>query len=210
MKLSIKNVINNVCLPFYYFFLKLLSRWKIYKAIETDGDIFLELGAGNKKGRDGWLTIDITQHCDIFWDLSKGIPFPTNSVAKIYSSHFFEHLTFREINILLQDCMRVLAPNGIFSICVPNAKMYIEAYLEKIPAPKEAFGYISAYNNTTRIDFINYIAYMDGHHKYMFDEENLLFVLKSSGMKNVRLRSFDPDLDSKERSFESIYAVAQK
>jgi hypothetical protein len=51
---------------------------------------------------------------------------------------------------------------------------------------------------------------MDGHHKYMFDEENLLHILQAKGFKNVRLRDFDPELDIKERDFESIYAEAEK
>jgi hypothetical protein len=51
---------------------------------------------------------------------------------------------------------------------------------------------------------------MDGHHKYMFDDSNLVFILKSKGFKNVRLREFDPDLDVKERDPISIYAEGQK
>ena len=48
------------------------------------------------------------------------------------------------------------------------------------------------------------------HHKYLYDEENLVLILESKGFKNVRLRNFDPSLDLKERDFESIYAEAQK
>jgi len=40
----------------------------------------------------------------------------------------------------------------------------------------------------------------------MFDEENLVFILKSKGFRNVRLREFDPSLDMPERDIESIYA----
>ena len=31
----------------------------------------------------------------------------------------------------------------------------------------------------------------------MFDEENLVFILKSAGFANVRLREFDPNIDLK-------------
>ncbi len=51
---------------------------------------------------------------------------------------------------------------------------------------------------------------MDGRHKYMFDEENLIHILTSKGFKNVHQRKFDPDIDLKERDFESIYAEATK
>ena len=173
--------------------------------------IYLEVGAGDKKVENGWVTIDVTKNCDIYWDLRKGLPFPDQSISKIYSSHFFEHLSFKEGQKFLDDCLRVLVPGGTFSICVPNARIYIEAYLKSDSLDKNYFfGCKPAYNNTTKIDYVNYTAYMDGHHKYMFDEENLIYILKSKGFRNAHLREFDPNLDLKNRDFESIYAEAEK
>jgi hypothetical protein len=71
------------------------------------------------------------------------------------------------------------------------------------------FGWKPAYNNTTRIDYVNYTAYMGGEHKYMFDEENLIHILTKASFKNVRLRVFDPGIDLQARDFESIYAEAE-
>lgn len=76
--------------------------------------------------------------------------------------------------------------------------------------PTQYFGYEPAYNHTTRIDYVNYTAYMDGEHKYLFDEENLLYILDLAGFKNAHLRQFDPSIYLKERDFESIYAEAEK
>jgi predicted SAM-dependent methyltransferase len=187
------------------------SKRKIRRLLRERRELFVELGAGNKSGTGGWITIDVTKSADIYWDLRKGIPFPNESINKIYSSHFFEHLSFEEAQQFLNDCKRALAPSGRFSICVPNAKIYIDAYSKgnSLDAAK-FFGYGAAYNHTTRIDYVNYMAYMGGAHKYMFDEENLLFILKSKGFRNVRLRAFDPSLDLRERDFESIYAEAEK
>ncbi len=96
-------------------------------------------------------------------------------------------------------------------MCIPNAKIYLEAYVAGKTLPlSEYFLYEPAYNDTTRIDYVNYMAYMDGEHKYMFDEENILYILKSKGFQNVRLRQFDPNLDMKERDYESIYAEGEK
>ncbi len=174
-------------------------------------EIFLEVGAGDKKGEHGWVTIDMSRNCDIYWDLRKGLPFPNESISKIYSSHFFEHLSFKEGQTFLDDCLRVLIPGGTFSICVPNARKFIEAYLKSDSLDNiYLIRYKPAYNNTTKIDYINYTAYMDGQHKYMFDEENLIYILKSKGFRNVHLREFEPDLDLKKRDLESIYAEAEK
>jgi predicted SAM-dependent methyltransferase len=171
--------------------------------------LYIEVGAGNKKGDNGWITIDLTKNCDIFWDLRKGLPFPDESISKIYSSHFLEHLSFKEGQSFLQECLRVLIKKGLFSICVPNARLYLEAYANN-KSLDHYCKYKSAYNNTTKIDYVNYISYMDGHHKYMFDEENLLFILKNAGFNSVHLRDFNPNLDLIQRDYESIYAEGEK
>ncbi len=186
------------------------SRRLIQQIIKCRKPVYLEIGAGDKKGANGWLTIDITPNCDIFWDLRKGIPFPDNSIAKIYSSHFLEHLTFKEGATFLQECRRVMSPGGEFSICVPNAKIYLNAYFHpKTIADQKIPWYEPALNHTTNIDYVNYMAYMDGHHKYMFDEENLICRLRQNGFHSVQQRAFDPELDLPERDFESIYAKAK-
>jgi predicted SAM-dependent methyltransferase len=115
------------------------------------------------------------------------------------------------INRIGRECRRVLVPGGTFSICVPNAKLYLDAYVKSDSLDESRFfRWKPAYNNTTRIDYVNYIAFMEGYHKYMFDEENIVYILKSKGFRNVRVRQFDQSLDDKERDFESIYAEAEK
>jgi predicted SAM-dependent methyltransferase len=189
----------------------LSSKRKIRGLLKVRRAISIEVGAGARRGTGEWVTIDVNRTCDLYWDLRRGIPFPDDSINKIYSSHFFEHLSFGEIQRFLDECRRVLAPDGKFLICVPNARIYIDAYAKETSLDADTFFvYKPAYNHTTRIDYVNYMAYMDGQHKYMFDEENLIFILKSKGFRNVRLRQFDPSLDLKDRDYESIYAEAEK
>ena len=111
---------------------------------------------------------------------------------------------------MLDECLRVLIAGGQFLISVPNAKIYIDAYV-KLKLDEEIFiTWEDAYNHTTSLDYINYIAYMDGVHKYMFDEENLLHILKSKGFHKVKLREFNSEIDMKSRDYESIYAQGIK
>ena len=187
------------------------TKGKVKTILKEKKPIWLEIGAGDIKGRNGWISMDINPACDLVWDLRKGIPFPDKTIAKIYSSHLFEHLAFSDIESLLIESRRALVPGGLFLICVPNARLYIEAYINKdqkfwasIPKPHKP-----AYNNTTSIDMVNYMAYMGDEHKYMFDEENLLFILKKNGFQNVRTRPFDSTIDKKERDFESLYAQGE-
>ena len=186
------------------------SRRNLHELIASGRELLLDIGGGYRSGTNGWLTVDMSNECDIYWDLRLGMPFPNNSVAKIYSSHLFEHLTYAEGQKLMDECLRVLKPGGSFSIVVPNAQMYIEWYTGAREVPPGAFGWLPGYNQTTGIDALNYVAYMAGEHKYMFDQENLLHILRAKGFENVVKRDFDPETDMAERDFESIYAIGYK
>ena len=183
------------------------SKWR---SVANAHSIWLELGSGPKKGSNGWTTIDL-YGADIVHDLRAGIPFSSNSVDRIYTSHMLEHIPYRELLIFLNECYRVLKKGGELSVCVPNAGFYINAYSEKKYFKSYSRGYQPAVVNTgSLIDQINYIAYMDQLHKYMFDEENLVNTLKKVAFTRVELRNFDGSIDLESRDFESIYAAAIK
>lgn len=183
----------------------------VNKILANQKEVRLEIGAFNKKGTNGWTTLDRTSDCDIEWNLNDGIPFPDNTISAIYSSHVFEHFDFHQIQRLLKECLRSLKPGGEFLICVPNAEFYFNAYAENTKL--EAIGgdiYPTAFFNTTKIDYLNYVAYMNGDHKHMFDTEHLLHLLKTCGFKTAKTREFDSTLDKEVRRFESIHAVGIK
>lgn len=184
---------------------------KVEALLAGKSPIWLEIGAGPERKLPGWTTADLCEGCDLVIDLAKPLPFPDDSVDKIYSSHVLEHFYFSELARLVSECRRVLKPSGVFSASVPNARIYIEAY-----ARPEAFDpavycrYEPAYNYNSKIDYLNYMAYMDGHHRYMFDEENIIAILGKTGFRNPRLRPFDDSIDMKQRDFQSIYVQAEK
>lgn len=205
-----KAIIRKIIRPIRHILRQYFTLLKIEKIIKTKKTIFLEIGAGNKKGKNSWLTVDMTMNCDIYWDLRKGIPFPDKSITKIYSSHFLEHLSYKEGQLFLDECLRVMVSGGEFSICVPNTALFIEKYLNSTPNPEKLLKYPPAFNNTTKIDYLNYIAYMDEQHKYMFDQENLLYILKEKGFQGVTKRNLDSQLDLATRDSVSIYAFGYK
>ncbi|MFM6204094.1 class I SAM-dependent methyltransferase, partial [Planktothrix sp.] len=179
--------------------------------LESGKPIKIELGSAQKR-IEGWLTMDLDPNSDLCMDLSKPLPFPDNCVEEIYSSHLLEHFSFPDPMLnLLSECYRVLKPGGIFKIAVPDARIYIESY-EKPDQfdPEKHCLYTPAYHYHSKIDFINYIAYMDGHHRYLFDNENLPIIIANIGFENVKLREFEPGLDLETRKHESIYAEARK
>ena len=188
----------------------LTTRRRVAEVLADRREIKLDLGGGYQPGRNGWMNVDVSREADLFWDLRYGIPFPDARVDHIYSSHLFEHLTFQQGQALLSECLRVMKPGASFSIVVPNARLYVDMYMGVRDVPPNAFGWEPAFNRTTPIDALNYVAYMAGEHKYLFDLENLLHILAASGLHGVTDRRFDPELDMAERDFESIYAVGFK
>lgn len=179
--------------------------------LDSGRPIKIELGSSQKR-MEGWITMDLDPQSDLCMDLSQPLPFPDNCVEEIYSSHLFEHFSFPYPMLnLLSECYRILKPGGFFKIAVPNARIYIESYQNPEQFdPQKYCLYTPAYHYHSKIDFINYIAYMDGHHRYLFDEENLPKVIAHGGFENVKLRDFEPGLDLESRSHESIYAEAIK
>jgi predicted SAM-dependent methyltransferase len=214
--MSLKKAVKK--LPLFYslakkslsIYQKLRSKHKWNALIKNKSEIKLELGSGNKKGKNGWTTVDIV-HSDINWDLSKGIPLPDNCVSKIYSSHLLEHIPYEQLIIFLYECRRVLKVDGEFSVCVPNFRFWVDAYKEdKLFKERKMWWQPGLIDTGSAIDQLNYSAYMKDEHKYMFDEENLINTLKKAGFSNAQLRKFDKILDLQERDYESIYAVAIK
>ena len=65
-----------------------------------------------------------------FYDLKKGLPFPSNSVDIVYHSHVLEHFNFESVPDFLKECQRVLKKEtGIIRIVVPDFKILCESYL---------------------------------------------------------------------------------
>lgn len=189
-------------------FLHLNSR--IFISINSKNIKALNLGSGPVKSQNKLLNVDLFG-ADINFDLTKKFPFKDNSIEFIYTSHFLEHMTFKELTYLLSECYRVLKPGSKISVVVPNARLYIDAYLnnDTFLSYDEMFegGKVET---GSPIDQINYIAYLGGDHKHMFDMESLLKILNSHGFTNSRERDFDSDYDKENRDYESIYAEAYK
>ena len=193
----------------YIFLLHLISKNR-WKKILQSNEIKLNLGSGNTKGKNGWINVDISG-ADINHDLTKGVPLDDNTVDAVYSSHVFEHIPYRELLKVIKEINRVLKPGGKLLVCVPNAGLYLRAYFNNEMFLDYDEMYIPAKVNTnSKIDQLNYIAYLNGDHTFMFDEENIINIIKKCDFKDVEFRDFDPEIDVKERDFESMYVKACK
>lgn len=81
----------------------------------------LNLGCGIKH-RDGYINIDYVEPADLVLNVGKeNLPYEDSSIDKIEADNLFEHLDNDEFLHIMNECHRVLKPNGTLLFIVPDA-----------------------------------------------------------------------------------------
>lgn len=202
---------RNLFKKIYHFLLKVyhiispinkffISRWSYYK--------YLELGCGGTK-RDGWLSVDYRFGSDLTYDITKDLPFKNGQFEKVYIEHVLEHFEFNEVKLVLRNIFRVLMPNGYLIISVPDLQIFINEYNNKIHG-SSLMTFKPAIFSSYPADILNYVFYMGGEHKMMFDFDSIKFHLESAGFIDVMRRPYDPDLDLPGRQLESLLLICKR
>ncbi|WP_024334601.1 class I SAM-dependent methyltransferase [Desulfotignum balticum] len=62
-------------------------------------------------------------------DLLERLPIDSGSAAAVYSSHFIEHIPYDHVPLFLTECLRVLEPNGILRLVLPDFESMCRTYL---------------------------------------------------------------------------------
>ncbi len=189
----------------------------------------LHLGCGYDI-RSGWVNIDAfstppdvklkdINTFAIQYDLRQPIPLENSSSSYIYSSHFWEHLPFEDGYQLLNDCYRWLEKGGVFRIVLPDFDSTFRAYVAQDRAYFQILhqsGVVSNHqgltDGTNLIDFINYSVYQEGQHRYIYNPEKLMQILRYIGYSEVKVSSFDQAIDvgTPLRKQYSFYVEATK
>lgn len=93
----------------------------------------VNLGCGHRFHPD-WVNLDLhPSHPSVQkWDLHNDLPFPDRSIDVVYHSHVLEHLSKADGLQLLRRCRRVLKPNGILRVAVPDLERIVRHYLEAL------------------------------------------------------------------------------
>lgn len=116
-------------------------------------------------------------------DATKQFPKPDSSTDIVLASHFIEHLTRGEGETFLKECFRVLKPNGLLRLAIPDSKLLAKKYLkgeifeyrhvnigvEKAPDEAEAFFHL-----------------LLAGHKTIYDLNSLEATLKKCGFTNIK------------------------
>ncbi len=176
------------------------------------GVLRLELGGGIE-GKPGWINADRRARDGLRLDLRRHLPFADESITEIYSEHFLTCLSYpHELMPLLHECHRVLVPGGKLTLGVADAGRAFRAY-----AAGAGVFYRDKYWANVRPQFIrapmdelNWLIYMGGTHRHMFDARTLRMRLEEVGFSAVQQRPADPAIDDPGRAHQTIYLRASK
>ncbi len=89
----------------------------------------LNVGCGNKFHPD-WINIDTFPQSPnvIRANVLRGIPFPDNHFDAVYHSQVLEHFSKDKAPAFIKECFRVLKPDGIIRVVVPDLEEIVNEY----------------------------------------------------------------------------------
>ena len=138
----------------------------------------IHLGCG-KRYLEGYIHVDIHphDHIDYISSIDKLDMFQDESANLIYASHCIEYFDRDEVIEVLREWKRVLAPNGILRLAVPNFESLIKVY-SKSNDLNNVLGPLYGKWSIGRNKFI--------YHKTVYDLESLTTLLKQAGFDKVK------------------------
>lgn len=184
---------------------------------------YLDIGCGPNT-HENFVNLDFLWHpqVDICWDIRRGLPFADGSLIGVFSEHCLEHFPLPDALDLLREIRRVLSPEGIARIVVPDGELYLRTYMQHLNGESQSS---FPYQNSdtcqgiwTPMLSINRVFYQDRvspyGHRTIFDFQLLQSALHQCGFSHAERRVFrcgtDPQLliDTPARQVESLYVEA--
>jgi predicted SAM-dependent methyltransferase len=161
----------------------------------------------------------LRQHGIVWANASRRIPLPDRSVEVVYSSHMLEHLDPKqELPGFLAEVRRILVPQGILRIGVPDLLWRARRYLEETHDADAFVSSLSMVEETPRSKLaqIRRLAVGFRGHRWMYDADSLTRLLQRAGFCSVQHmppgETTIPDsgyLNLREREEGSVYVEAR-
>ena len=161
--------------------------------------------------------INYVRRSDIKWaDATKHIPVPDDLAEVVYSSHMLEHLDREEAISFMREARRILKPNGIIRIVVPDLRHLVENYLDDGNADRFIEQTLLAGKKPrSSLERIERMAAGERGHHWMYDSDSLCNFLLEAGFREPRALETgvttipNPGrLNLRERSPGSLYVEA--
>jgi predicted SAM-dependent methyltransferase len=175
------------------------ARWLHVHALPSQTCV--HLGAGDHR-LEGWMNLDIifNAQVDAVADLTRSLPFRSESVDFIHSEDFLEHVDYGAGQVVLDECYRVLRPGGVMRLLMPDLESLVERiylrreehHLRWCQVQLDARGPCESLNMHLR---------MNGEHRFIYDRDLIQRLLGDRGFdvgfvrwnesKHPRLRFLD-------------------
>ena len=151
----------------------------------------LHLGCGNHI-IEGWLNSDYFPYTErvLRLDVSKRFPFADGSFDYAFSEHMIEHIPFAHGQHMLNECFRVLKPNGKIRITTPDLAFLIALFQdEKTELQKKYIRWSSETMNDKvpygEDTFVINNFVRDWGHQFIYDEKALRASLQRAGFHEI-------------------------
>lgn len=171
------------------------------QVLRRSRDLSINVASGGR-GLPSWVNIELQRAKDttICFDIRRKLPFANGAARRIFAEHVVEHLDFREdIPRIFREFYRILAPDGVLRIIVPDAERFLEAYVLKDKGLWRKLGWnIEKLPDDiyTPMHVINHIFHQGGEHLFAYDFETLKWALHGAGFPTVLRQSFGISIDS--------------
>ena len=137
-----------------------------------------------------------------YLNVCKRFPFRDSTFPAVFSSHMLEHLSPSVAHQCLMESYRVLQPNGICRVVIPDLDKLIASYSPQHPDDfLESFYYDGSSNPKNR------------HHWY-YNEKSLIALLRKTGFREAYRCTYRqgrcPDLEKLDNRPESLFVEAIK
>jgi predicted SAM-dependent methyltransferase len=154
-----------------------------------------------------------------YGDIVRGLKLRHSSVDIVYSSHVIEHLAREDAEKAIKETFRVLKPDGLFRLVVPDLESRVRHYIAHLEN-----GETDANDNFMRkmnvgqerrqrgLQGVLWAMLSNSRHQWMWDEPSLRNLLERHGFVEVRRAIFgdskDPRFHSVERETRFVDAIA--
>lgn len=137
--------------------------------------------------KHAWIFPDHVRHLN----LNLNLPFQDESCDAIYASHVWEHLYFSSAVHATRECFRVLKPDGVLRVMVPDLRFYCEEYLasDRMDAALQFNRHCQFRDEVSEKNFWRrvYNFLTDFHtHKFMYDGRQLTLLLQEAGFIEIK------------------------
>lgn len=146
----------------------------------------LHLGCGKRDFGEKWVHIDAGDFPHVTSHSITKLPFDDSSCSLIYASHVIEYFDRKEIIPVLKEWHRVIRPEGVIRLAVPDFRMMAELYTNSLTCVGIRSCDIELflgplYGKMTPVGCQNSI-----YHKTVYDFTSLREILLSIGFCNIR------------------------